>query len=407
MATVMAYTALSPGHLYPVVAVMRALRSVGHDVVLAADEPLADGNVGGIAVSVRMDHEASAPSQPRRSGGEAIDVERFAERGAPIADRVREHIWRVRPDLLIVDPTLWGAMVAAEASKLPWAAVAHNPLTFRGTGSDLRGPGIRPPRGLLSRLSYSIQCRSMRARENAALLPVVNETRKQYGLPPIRNVWGIFERPPLILVNSAEPLEYPRCDWPKGLRFVGALPWEPSTEPSGVAHVVGGAPLVLISGSTVDDNAAPVSWPMLAVEALAEAPFRVIATLSGGPIAKVLPRNVQVLHYVPHSLLLPSASCVVCHGGWGTTVKALSHGVPVVVIPYGYDRLEVARRVERAGVGVMLALHEVTPESLRTAVHAAIACRGAAGVIARALRAAGGPRAAANHIEQLLARHRT
>jgi UDP:flavonoid glycosyltransferase YjiC (YdhE family) len=49
--------------------------------------------------------------------------------------------------------------------------------------------------------------------------------------------------------------------------------------------------------------------------------------------------------------VLDRAACAVTHGGMGATQKALAHGVPVCVVPFGRDQLEVARRVRTAGAG--------------------------------------------------------
>jgi hypothetical protein len=49
----------------------------------------------------------------------------------------------------------------------------------------------------------------------------------------------------------------------------------------------------------------------------------------------------------------------------GITQKALAAGVPVCVIPFGRDQLEVARHVEIAGAGTRVSVEEAhagTPE---------------------------------------------
>lgn len=52
------------------------------------------------------------------------------------------------------------------------------------------------------------------------------------------------------------------------------------------------------------------------------------------------------MRFVPHEAVLERAACVVCHGGMGITQKALAAEVPVVVVPFGRDQVETARRVE-------------------------------------------------------------
>src|SRR5437588_11696713 len=72
---------------------------------------------------------------------------------------------------------------------------------------------------------------------------------------------------------------------------------------------------------------------------------------------------------------MPRCDVVVCHGGHGTVMRALSSGCAVVVCPAGGDMNENAARVDWAGVGVRLPRRFVTPRSLRLAVERALADR--------------------------------
>lgn len=49
---------------------------------------------------------------------------------------------------------------------------------------------------------------------------------------------------------------------------------------------------------------------------------------------------------------MPEARVVVAHGGHGTVMKALAHGVPVLAVPLGRDQADNAVRVEVAGAGL-------------------------------------------------------
>jgi UDP:flavonoid glycosyltransferase YjiC (YdhE family) len=86
----------------------------------------------------------------------------------------------------------------------------------------------------------------------------------------------------------------------------------------------------------------------------------------------------------------------------GVTQKALAAGVPVCVVPFGRDQLEVARHVEVAGAGTRLLPKKLTPARLRAAVAGARECRAGAERIADAFRTAGGRAAAADALESLL-----
>ena len=61
-----------------------------------------------------------------------------------------------------------------------------------------------------------------------------------------------------------------------------------------------------------------------------------VATLPAGLPSGVTPTsNATLREFVPHGVVLDRAVCAVTHGGMGATQKALDHGVPVCVVPFG------------------------------------------------------------------------
>jgi UDP:flavonoid glycosyltransferase YjiC (YdhE family) len=68
-----------------------------------------------------------------------------------------------------------------------------------------------------------------------------------------------------------------------------------------------------------------------------------------------LPANVRVERWAPQDAVLPYAAAVVSHGGHGTTMGALAHGVPLVLAPlFSGDQIVNAAAVARAGAGIGL-----------------------------------------------------
>lgn len=59
---------------------------------------------------------------------------------------------------------------------------------------------------------------------------------------------------------------------------------------------------------------------------------------------------------------------VVNHGGSGSVIGALTHGLPMVVLPMGADQSLNADRCEQLGVGIALDVVQATPQSIREAV---------------------------------------
>jgi len=62
-----------------------------------------------------------------------------------------------------------------------------------------------------------------------------------------------------------------------------------------------------------------------------------------------LPESIGVFDYAPHHTVMPRASVIVHQGGVGTTAQALRAGRPALVVPFGQDQPDNARRVVRLG----------------------------------------------------------
>jgi MGT family glycosyltransferase len=225
--------------------------------------------------------------------------------------------------------------------------------------------------------------------------------RTRLGLPPIGGVTDMLAAPPLLLYLTAEPFEYPRSDWPSNVRMVGPMSWDPPAEtPDWLSAIEG--PLVLISTSSEFQD--DVRLVTVALEALAEEEeTTVLATLpSADSPSTPVPANARLERFVPHGPVLERAVCAITHGGMGVTQKAIAAGVPVCVVPFGRDQLEVARRVEVCGAGSRLPASRLNAARLRRKVEEAMARQAGARRIAAAFEAAGGAPAAADAVEELL-----
>jgi MGT family glycosyltransferase len=230
----------------------------------------------------------------------------------------------------------------------------------------------------------------------------MNPIRADVGLRPVRTLNDIYLAASVVLAFTAEPFEYPRSDWPSKIRLVGPGLWEPPAEPPAWLEEVD-EPLVLVTCSTLFQN----DRRLIEVACEAFGGEQLLAVVTTGEVdASELkpPPNVRIERFVPHTPVIERASCVVCHAGMGITQKALSHGVPVVAVPFGRDQPEVARRVAVSGAGVRLPLRALRGSRLRRAVDDAMKCRLAAESLARAFAEAGGPMAAADELEGLLVR---
>lgn len=82
------------------------------------------------------------------------------------------------------------------------------------------------------------------------------------------------------------------------------------------------------------------------------------------------PAGVIIRGYIPQRELLPWCDAVVAHGGSGTVLGALAHGVPLLVIPQGADQWSNAEQIVTAGAGQRLLRAELSVVAVRDCVMA-------------------------------------
>jgi UDP:flavonoid glycosyltransferase YjiC (YdhE family) len=106
------------------------------------------------------------------------------------------------------------------------------------------------------------------------------------------------------------------------------------------------------------------------------------------------PAHVRVERFVPQTQVLQHASVVVSHGGSGTFLGALSHGLPQVCLPQAADQFRNAAGLVLSGAGLALPPPDVSSEAIADAVSRALAnpdLRGAAASVAAEISAMPSP----------------
>jgi MGT family glycosyltransferase len=262
------------------------------------------------------------------------------------------------------------------------------------------GPGLQPARGPFGHARDRLLRPLVTGTIDKTMLPALNSVRVAMGTPPLDHADELFSRPRLLLYLTAEPFEYPRSDWPDNLVMVGPCAWEPPADPPPWLSSID-QPIVLVTTSSEyqnDDRLVTV-----AVQALADEPVHVVATQPTSQGANhAVAGNAHVERFLAHGPVLGRAVCAVTHGGMGATQKALARGIPVCVVPFGRDQLEVARRVQVAGAGTRLPASRLRPDRLRRKVREAMTRTEGARQVAAGFAAAGGATTAADAVENRL-----
>ena len=405
MSRVLIYTSPAKGHLIPVKATGRELAGRGHTVhvrTLAGEvEGIRALGMEASAIDQRVeDRELDDWKATSTMGALKLSMRTFADRAPYEVEDLRSAIRELSPDSLIVDTNSWGAQAAAEASGLPWAVFQPYFTPLPAAGVPPFGPGLSRMTGPLGRLRDGLLGKAIVGKLTSLMLPPVNDVRSSLGLRPVEGLSDALTRAPLVLYFTVPEIDYPRAEWPPSYRFVGPGAAEDAQPPAWLNQV--DRPIVLVTCST--ERQGDRALIQIALEALPAAGYFVVATTGAHDPAEfdISADGVVLERFLSHSSVLPRAAAVVCHGGMGITQRALASGVPVIVVPFGRDQLEVARRVESAGVGVRLPRRRLDPATLAAAVRRASALRENAVRMAEHISGAGGGRASADAVEALM-----
>ena len=393
MATILAYTSPAIGHLLPMSALLAELAGRGHTVHLRTLS-------SGVDTARRLGF-VTEPIDPRIEAVELDDwkgrnprdaltrgVAVFGRRaGYEVADLVAA-VEESCPDALLVDVNCWGARSAAEAGGLPWAAFAPYTPPLRAVGTPPFGLGLPPRTGVVGRIrDAAVRAAFLDPLEKVILVPA-NRVRAELHLSSVSSVDEFLRRAPLILLASGRPFQYPATDWGDTVQMIGpcVLATESDSTPGWLDAIE--LPIVLVTTSSEQQGDAGLV--RCAIAALADEPVHVVATMPAGLAGVASSAKATVHRFVPHGQVLNRAVCVVTHGGMGATQKALAHGVPVCVVPYGRDQFDVARRVEVAQCGTRLPARKLSPARLRERIRAAMVMTDGARRVAAGFAETGG-----------------
>ena len=223
---------------------------------------------------------------------------------------------RYSPDLIVIDCLLFGALQAANRAGLRYTTLVHS--------------------------LYSQQSKQW----NSGIPALLTRSR---GL----NAADLWRHSDTVLVTTSPVFEAPG-QTPANVRFIGPV-W-PDLRPTPATHNATD-PFILVSLSTIYQEGHEQTYQAI-LDALADLPAHALVTTgpSVDPHALHAPANVEVKRFAPHATVMSGASLVVGHGGYGTTMLALAHDLPLVILPMFElgDQPEVAHTVERLGAARVL-----------------------------------------------------
>jgi UDP:flavonoid glycosyltransferase YjiC (YdhE family) len=292
----------------------------------------------------------STSSVPERLPLRPVDLERevqefrdhFAHKGtqrrAPLTKALCS-TWQ--PDVLVCEETDFGSMIAAESLGLPYATVL-----VLAAGSFARPEVVGA---------------------------VLNTVRAEHGLPSDPDLTMLSRY--LVLSPFPPSYRHPAYPLPATAHSFRLLLPEPVSEPATWSSVLPSAPTVYFTLGTIFNLESGDLFTRV-LTGLRALPVNVVVTVGHhidpaefGP----QPANIYIEQYIPQAKVLPHCDLVVSHGGSGSVLGALAHGLPSVLIPMGADQPLNAARCKELGLAQALDPIEATPETVREAVATVLA----------------------------------
>lgn len=340
-------------HVGRTIEIGKALRSRGHEVVFAGDDPthpssrLSHAIANGFRTTHVMEPEWHVAWKRFHDHGARYGVYDFFthKKWAPL-DAILEDMIRVvkeeKPDLLLGDASL-GVSTIGHILGIPAAGVlnAYNTEFFR---------------------PWSFYRGLIRTCDKFFWAPTRERLYKKYGVKNV-DAFELLERTPL-LSPDLEQFHAPHGSYPMW-RPIGPLLSEPPAPlPAWYDELKDGKTNIYITmGST------GLLEPLLerTYETLGRSDYRFIVT-TGNQVSQECidraPANFRFAAYAPGSKLLQHCSAMVFHGGNGSMYQALAAGVPMLALPSHLEQHASFVPALREGFGRKASARKITGERL-------------------------------------------
>jgi MGT family glycosyltransferase len=344
------------GHLNPMIGPAACLRDRGHTVAffagrnvapqlrragldsvpeMLAQEPLLAGNRGHVFASQVRDPVWL------RGWIKRLLVEEAEQQVEPLRSVIRNF----RPDIIVTDPMIYAAIIAAYDELIPWVSVSNslNPVLDASVRSELLDTveWLAPERTELFVRHGMILCFSG-CDAISPWLTIAFTTKEFIG-------------------HKANGVQLVGPSLPPGPRGDEAdFPWD---------RLRNNVPVIYLSfGSQIYHQPELFRRVIEATHGLGVQLVIAAQQLHGSNDLGSLPGHVLTCEYAPQLSLLPHVNVFVTHGGANSVMEAICFGVPLLVSPVCNDQFHQAHYVRKSGIGLALDLERATISECRSAL---------------------------------------
>jgi UDP:flavonoid glycosyltransferase YjiC (YdhE family) len=349
-----------PTHYFPLVPLCWALRAAGHDVRVASQPALTEVITGSGVTAVvcghDLDHREVRPRIPdstredvpevpksgtTTAGMQPVDRGRvrwllsgFTAHSEAMADDLLSFARDWRPDLVVFDPTTYVGPMVAAAIGVPAVRALHG----MDTGYQANDIACETAAPLAARLGVP----DTNLLGAATVAPCPPSLQVDANIPRLPMQYLPYNGPAVLPGWLTDPPSTPRICATWGKSTTKVAPQRPFLPPM-VINALGGKNIELVLCLSESDAARM------------------------GP----LPGNVRLTTDLPLHLLLGSCGAIVHHGGQGTTMTAVHHGVPQLILPQLHDQRYGAQRLRQAGAAITEPVSEnLTEDWIASAIDA-------------------------------------
>jgi len=276
----------------------------------------------------------------------------------PAVDNLRALADRIgAPDVIVTDPFLSAAALAAELINAPLAV-----------GGWPAGPALDEDQLLYIQRELGREgvARVQRLCEHFHLRGV------NFGGGPTPSVQS-----PLLHISYFSDYWHQGEAFLPQTRFVGGRVTPPAGDPPAwLTDIPAEQPLGLVTlGSTFTGDLGFFAWAAHALVSNGFLPIVVIGYNPMTPEEKAdlkhhLPGGTRLLNWVDYDHVFPRLKVIIHHGGMGTTHAAILHALPQVIVPHAADQRGQARRARQAKIGLEMNAEDIRQGQLRPAVQA-------------------------------------
>ncbi|MFI0349041.1 nucleotide disphospho-sugar-binding domain-containing protein [Actinomadura sp. 9N407] len=319
-----------PSHLYAMVPLAWACRAAGHEVLVSSQPELTEtilrtglnaGPVGhdvdAVAVFRALAQSPPGPPSPRPKGtGGPRVLSLLRSLAEAMTDDLAALARRWRADLIVSDPTAFAGPLAAAALGIP--SVRHL------YGTDL-----------MSVVGRFLPDAIAPLRDELGLDEV-----DPFGAATIDPCPGRLQVP---IASRRLPMRYVPYNGP------GVAPRDLPARTS--------RPRVCVTWGTTMSRLDPGLFRTGQVaRTISDLDVDVVAAVTSQQRAMLgpLPPGVQIVADTPLHLILPGCDLVVSHGGAGTLLTALAHGLPQLLVPRLPDHVRHAGRLAETGAATVV-----------------------------------------------------